>query len=67
MLKKKIQTLVSQRNLGEQTNYEVIYDSSAIQILGGTSSCPLLTSCNNFKGDCPGLSTCGIYTDTPPA
>ena len=42
MLKKKIQSLVAQGNLGEQSNFEIIHDSSAAQILGGLGTCPKL-------------------------
>jgi len=64
MLKKKIQSLVAQGNLGEQSNFEIIHDSSAAQILGG-GTCPKLENCNLYSGDCPNLTTCGTYT--PPA
>lgn len=66
MLKKKIQSLVISKNLGEQSNFEIIHDANASQISGGTedtASCPYLNKCGTYSGDCTNLLSCGTYTD----
>jgi len=62
MLKNKIQALVTKENLG-QNDFEIIYDSNAAKVMGGVQSCPELSSCNTFTGDCPTLKICGTYSD----
>ena len=62
MLKKKIQTLVAKENLSEQSKFEIIYDGSAIQIMGGKADCPHLTSCGVYGNDqCAALQSCGTF------
>jgi len=59
MLKKKIQSLVSKGKLGEQGNFEIIYDSNASKITGGLEACPYLSKCGQYSGDCINLTSCG--------
>ena len=61
MLKKKIQNLVEKNNLDSENDFEIIYDSSAILIVGG-GKCAVLEECGQFTGTCPSLKKCGTYT-----
>lgn len=64
MLKKKIQSLVAEEKLGNEGNFQIIYDSNAVNVIGGgVEACPRLSNCDNFTGDCQALSTCGVYKD----
>ncbi|WEA03861.1 hypothetical protein [Mucilaginibacter sp. SJ] len=63
MLKQKIKLLVAQNKLGQLQGFEVIHDQSAVQIIGGVVSCPNLSTCVTYTGDCPSLVKCGSFTD----
>jgi len=62
MLKKKLQSLVSKGNFDQLSNFEIIYDAAAMQIMGGEEPCPNLTSCSSYRGPCSALTTCGTYS-----
>jgi hypothetical protein len=66
MLKKKVMSLVEKNKLGEAGNFEVITDSSAAQLVGGLLSCPSLSTCGTYNGDCSNLTACGTYNVPPP-
>jgi hypothetical protein len=63
MLKQKIKSLVAQNKLGHLNGFEIIHDQSAVKIIGGLVSCPNLSTCVTYTGDCPSLVTCGSFTD----
>lgn len=62
MLKKKLQTLVTEKNLSVQKHFEVVSDSSAAEILGGVQDCPKLQTCGQFSGNCPNLTLCERFS-----
>lgn len=62
MLKKKMQSLVREKNLAQQ-KFEVVSDSSASRVLGGLiKDCDKLVKCGTFEGNCPNLTTCTTFT-----
>jgi len=60
MLRKKIKELVKV-DLQNNAGFEIIHDAGAMEIIGGTSTCAKLDSCQNYTGDCPNLTKCGTY------
>jgi len=64
MLKKKIQELLlAEPNQGAE-KFEVIHESSASKIVGGTQNCMSLEQCSAFYGWCGALKNCTTYQET---
>jgi len=68
MFKKKMKDFVTRINLDGDGNFEIIHDSQASLILGGTAQdpCPNLTTCGTFNGNCSNLTSCGNYNVPKP-
>jgi len=64
MFRNKIKDLLQQTSIDQTGPFEIIHDSAAMEILGGTSTCSKLESCQNYTGDCPNLTTCGTFVST---
>jgi len=62
MLKQKIKALVEKNRLLDSGGMEIIHDSAAREILGGTSTCPKLESCQTYTGSCPNLTYCSTFS-----
>jgi hypothetical protein len=64
MLKKKLKKLIENQSLNQKDLvFEVISDSSAVSLNGGTQ-CVKLEDCGTYFGGCPSLVWCSVYTCT---
>jgi len=65
MLKKKMQSLVHEKNLSIPGKFEIVTDPSASIIYGGAvsapKSCAILNDCGTYTGTCPNLVSCGSF------
>jgi hypothetical protein len=63
MLKKKMNELVQKIGPDQESNFEIIRDVEAGQVIGG-EACGQLLQCENFTGGCDKLTSCGTFMES---
>lgn len=60
MLKGKLKDLVSRKDVGRDSSFEILSDHQASFVLGG-ADCTKLAVCGTYIGQCSELSACNRF------